>query len=163
MVRMFFGKYQGKKTLEQIFFTDPGYIYWMVDKEIREDMRKFGQQGIRRFADLLRRAAHLRIPGICDWCKSGRPVSRMFLTGHISGGLGVVGFDCDECYPQGSSPTMAMKPSFYTPDAYRSYDKTGGRLLVEAIKFRYFGDTSYRITDKRADEFFDNPANFVNF
>jgi hypothetical protein len=56
-----------------------------------------------------------------------------------------------------------MRPGFFTPDLYRSYDKTGARFMVRSIKHAYFGDVSHRMTQARLEAFFDNPTNFVNF
>lgn len=63
--------------------------------------------------------------------------------------------------PVGGSPTAALTPGFYTPDIFRGYDKTGGRFLVEAIKYEFFREKSYRMTKKRVRAFWDNPDNFA--
>jgi hypothetical protein len=54
-------------------------------------------------------------------------------------------------------------PSFYTPDYFRGYDKTGAKILISEVKHAYFGSGSARLTQKRMEEFFNNPANFVSF
>ena len=131
----------------------------MTEKNIPE---RFSKGERKRFEDLVRRAKHLRIPGLCSWCQI-RPITRMFLTQHTSGGLARVDFDCDECHPHGSPPTASLKPSFFTPDFYRNYDKTGASFMIGAIKYAYFKDSSYRMTQKRLEDFFDNPDNFMNF
>src|SRR5688572_12718266 len=118
-----FRKYRGK-TLEWIFFHDPGYIWWIIDQKIDEDRKKFSPALKKRFDDLVRRALQLKIPGLCTWCKK-RPITRMFLTLHTSGGLARVDFDCDQCQYDGSSLSLAHHPSFYTPDFYKNYDKLG--------------------------------------
>lgn len=87
----------------------------------------------------------------------------MFLTLHISGGLGRVDFDCDECEPGGSSVSVPLTPSFFTPDYYRNYDKTGARFLIDAIKWAYYRNSSERMTQQKMEDFFNNPNNFVNF
>ncbi len=56
---------------------------------------------------------------------------------------------------------MLTTPSFYTPDFFRSYDKTGARFLVSAIKRAYFGER-VRMTQKKMEEFFDEPGHFMN-
>jgi hypothetical protein len=56
-----------------------------------------------------------------------------------------------------------MEPSFLASEIFRSYDKTGGKFLVGAVKYRYFGDSSYRMTQKRLETFFENEANFTVF
>lgn len=153
-----FGKYTGK-TLEWIFFNDPGYIWWIYREKV---YLKFSSPLQKHFKTLIRRALHLKIPGLCPWCKK-RPITRMFLTKHISGGLACVDFDCDQCKYDGGSESIPTKPSFFTPDFYRDYDKTGGKIMIEAIKFAYFGNSSTRMTQKRLEEFFNNPENFINY
>lgn len=157
-----FGKYEGK-TLESVFFIDPGYAWWMEEK-LAEDPRAFRGLDLDRFRTLTKRATHLKIPGPCPWCKK-RPITRMFLTAQpFRESLAVVSFDCDDCAPpRGASPSSAVRPGFKTPDYYKSYDKTGGKFLVEAIKYAYFKNASYRITPKRAEEFWNNPENFTEF
>jgi hypothetical protein len=156
-----FGKYKGK-TLEWVFFHDPGYIWWIRENNIHNDHHKFPQLVRTRFDDLVRRGLYLRIPGLCSWCNK-RPITRMFLTLHISGGLGRVDFDCDECEPGGSSVSVPLTPSFFTPDYYRNYDKTGARFLIDAIKWAYYRNSSERMTQQKMEDFFNNPNNFVNF
>lgn len=153
-----FGKYKNK-TFEWLFFHDPGYVWWMIEKNIPE---RFSKVESKRFEDLVRRAKHLKIPGLCSWCNQ-RTITRMFLTQHTSGGLAKVDFDCDECHPFGSSPTVSLVPSFFTPDFYRNYDKTGANFMIEAIKSAYFKDPSYRMTQKRMEDFFNDRNNFMNF
>ncbi len=164
MLELRFGKYN-RKTVEQVFFTDPGYVWWMHQQGFHNGTSKFKLRADeqQRLQTLIRRARHLRIPGTCTWCKDDKPVTRMFLTQHTSGGLARVDFDCENCTYGGGSRSIALKPGFYTPDIYRGYDKTGGKFLVQAIKYAFFGDESYRITKKRAEDFFNNPQNFVNF
>lgn len=158
---MTFGRHRGR-TLEWVFFHDPGYVWWMIDNNVHEDRRKFSSPARQRFDQLVRRAQHLRIPGRCPWCGE-RPITRMFWTEHTSGGLAVVNFDCDECHPTGGSLSVPSVPSFYTPDLFRRYDKFGAYLLIREIKRAYFGDPSYRMTQRRMEAFFDDSSNFVNF
>lgn len=154
-----FGKH-AERTLEWLFFNDPGYVWWMIDNDIAS--QRLHGAARARFEDLVRRAQHLRVPGMCTWCKK-KPITRMFLTIHISGGLARVDFDCDTCAPGGGSLTTALRPGFFTPDLYRSYDKTGAKFMIRRIKHTYFGDVFFRMTQQRLEEFFDNPNNFVNF
>lgn len=155
-----FGKHEGK-TVEYIFFNDPGYIYWMVEEGIHEDPKKFSPAEQNRIKVLLRRAAHIKVPGLCTWCKQ-RPVTRMFLTMHHGGGLAKADFDCEKCSPEGSV-SLPVNPGFWTPDIFRNYDKTGAKFLIHSVKFAFFQDVSYRMTEKRVEEFWENPDHFVNF
>lgn len=156
-----FGKHKGK-TLEWLFFNDPGYVWWILQNNVEKDSTKFTSAERSRFETLVRRARHLRIPGTCSWCNK-KPIRRMFLTQHVSGGLARVDFDCEDCFPAGSSTTSALQPSFFTPDYYRSYDKFGAHEMIRAIKYAFYKDTSVRMTQKRLEEFFNNPDHFVDF
>jgi hypothetical protein len=154
-----FGKHKGR-TVEWLFFNDPGYVYWMVEQGIDKDTKWFNVHQQSEFEALIRKASHIRIPGICSWCRQ-EPVTRMFLTVHTSGGLACVDFDCDNCAPEGRG-SVALPPGFWTPDFFRNYDKTGAKFLVDAIKSRMFGSRSHRMTEKRITEFWSNNDNFVN-
>lgn len=150
-----FGKHKDR-TLEWLFFHDPGYVWWMIDNGAE---KRLNDPTRSRFEKLIRRARHLAIPGHCGHCS--QPVARMSLTKHISGGLARVDFFCNVCHHDGGSLSILTTPAFYTPDFFRNYDKLGGSFLVDAIKYRYFGDNA-RMTQARMEKFFDDPSNFVN-
>jgi hypothetical protein len=152
-----FGKYS-VRTLEWLFFNDPGYPWWMVDSGA---VGKLEAAARSRFEDLLRRARHLRVPGRCARCE--QPITRMFLTRHQGGGLADVGFFCDAHGPEGNAFGVMARPSFYTPDIFKDYDKRGGQVLVRAIKQAYFGAKPPRMTQRVMERFFDDPLNFANF
>ncbi len=40
------------------------------------------------------------------------------------------------------------------------YDKLGGQLMISGLKSIIFGDPSYKMTEKRCEEFFSNHENF---
>ena len=150
-----FGKY-GEKTLEWLFFNDPGYVWWMIKEGVHR--KRFTGPKLARFVELAKKAKRLKIPGVCPWCRK-RPVDRMLLVRHTSGGLARADFDCDVCAKE-VPDAIQMPPGFFTPDAFRSYDKTGGKFMVQAIKRAYFGSSSHRMTQKRLEEFFDTEGNF---
>jgi hypothetical protein len=150
-----FGKHKDR-TLEWLFFNDPGYVWWMIE----EGADKYLKEAARaRFEQLVRRAKHLAVSGKCRHCY--RPISRMSLMEYSGGGLARVDFFCDKCEHSGSALYVLAKPAFYTPDLFKSYDKFGGRSLVHAIKCAYYGK-NVRMTQKKMEEFFDEPSNFVN-
>lgn len=134
----------------------------MIEKGIHHDPKKFTPSQQKCLDDLIRRATNLKIPVNCSLCNE-KPVTRMYMAIHISGGLGSVGFVCNQCKYEGGSKSILVKPSFLNSEIVRRYDKTGGKILVEAIKYAYFKDSSYKITKQRADEFFDTPSNFLVF
>ena len=149
-----FGRYKDK-TLEWLFFHDPGYVWWMIAEDATKNLRGPARA---RFDQLVRRAKHLAIPGKCKHCN--RAVSRMSVSEHPSGGLARVDFFCDACDLGGSRSFLTI-PSFYTPDFFRNYDKLGGKFLSDAIKQAYYGP-KVRMTQAKMEEFFDDPNNFVN-
>lgn len=165
MLKLTFGKYGpnspggGKKgkAVEQVFFIDPDYLWWIS----KQDGFFFGTNAYL-FEKLCRRAAHLVVPGECHYQGCHKPISRMLMIKHISGGLGAVEFVCDTCNYAGGSPSRIMTPGLHAPP-FKRYDKTGCRYIVEAVKKAFFGDRKHRMTAARANHFFDTPANFVNF
>jgi hypothetical protein len=149
-----FGKHKGR-TLEWIFFNDPGYVWWMIDEGAVKNLTGPART---RFDQLVRRAKHLAIPGKCRHCS--KPVSQMSRGEHPSGGLARVDFFCDTCHHDGPRYWLTS-PAFYTPDFFKSYDKLGGEFLVEAIKYAYYGK-KVRMTQAKMEEFFNEPSHFVN-
>lgn len=149
-----FGKHKDK-TLEWLLFNDPGYVWWMIEEGAQKNLKGGART---RFEQLVRRAKHLAIPGTCAHCS--KPISRMSLTEHPSGGLAVIDFFCDKCHHDGGSFSVLTTPAFYTPDFFKNYDKLGAKFLVDAIKYAYFGK-KIRMTQTKMEEFFDNPSNFV--
>lgn len=148
-----------ERTLEWLFFNDPGFVWWLLNKPDQLDRLSAPARG--RLDDLVRRARHLVLPGRCPRCRK-KPITRMLWTEHRSGGLARVDFRCEDCGADSDSPFISTVPSFDTPDVFRSYDKLGGDFLVKAIKRAYFGADPPRMTQKKMEEFFDNPANFAN-
>jgi hypothetical protein len=149
-----FGRY-ADKTIEWIFFNDAGYVWWMIQKGVEDRLRGAARQ---RFDQLVRRARHLAVPGHCRHCP--KPISRMSLTEHPSGGLARVDFFCDTCQHSGTRSLLTI-PAFYTPDVFKGYDKLGGRILVDAIKFAYYGP-HVRMTQATMEDFLNDPGHFVN-
>lgn len=153
-----FGKHEGK-SLEWLFFHDLGYVWYLVNA--RANFKDDPEAGYR-FYELVRRASHLRIPGLCPYCEN-RPITQMYLVHKPGGGLAQVFFECDTCEPMGPISTTPHVPSFCAPDWYKKYDKAGASVMVAAIKVAYFGSASVRMSQKRMETFFDNPENFVSF
>jgi hypothetical protein len=149
-----FGKH-ADKTLEWLFFNDPGYVWWMIHERAEKNLSGAART---RFDQLVRRAKHLAIPGKCQHCS--KPISRMCLTEHPSGGLTRVDFFCDTCHHIGSRSILTT-PAFYTPDLFKRYDKRGAEFLVSAIKSAYYGE-KVRMTQAKMEEFFDEPSHFAN-
>jgi hypothetical protein len=150
-----FGRYRSK-TLEWLFFNDPGYVWWMIDDGAEKNLKEAART---RFDQLVRRAKQLAVPGKCRHCD--KPISRMSVIEHPSGGLARVDFFCEKCHHGDGSHSLLTTPAFYTPDFFKSYDKLGGKILVDAIKYAYYGK-KVQMTQTKMEEFFDKPSNFVN-
>jgi hypothetical protein len=85
----------------------------------------------------------------------------MSLTRHQGGGLARVDFFCSRCKYTGGSYSFLTEPAFYSPDFFRGYDKSGAKILVDAIR-RAYSIKTIHLTQARKEEFFDNPSNFVD-
>ncbi len=48
-----------------------------------------------------------------------------------------------------------------TPRQMKSYDKWGNSLLISQVKQQLFGSSSYVMTEKRCEAFFEDDTNFV--
>ncbi len=148
-----YGKHAGK-TLEWIIFHDPGYIVWILEDPDKRQPRKIAAE----FDRLVERAAKLKIPGGCQWGCGGNPITQMCLHIHrASGGMGAVSFDCSKCRPDNNGWCM-VRPSFLVCEIFRSYDKTGGKMLVDAIRSAY--GLPKIMNQARMEEFFENDSNF---
>src|SRR5205085_572621 len=63
---------------------------------------------------------------------------------------------------QGSSPTW--RSGYFDlsmPRQVQRYHKTGGKIMVRAIKYYLFGSESVRLTQARCNEFFADDSNFA--
>ena len=143
-------KYRGK-TLEWILFHDPGYIAWMVGKGIK------AVHAEREFDELVAKASHLKVPGECRYCRRN-PITRMALFEHPSGGLADVEFFCADCEPQ-SGQYLMVRPSLLVSEHLKSYDKLGGKFLVNTVRHAYELPKVLRQPDM--ERFFATKANFT--
>jgi hypothetical protein len=148
-----FGKHKGK-TLPQIIFNDPDWFFWAVEKDA------FRNKGplAREADDLARKATAIRIPG----AEGGERLAEYIIhppTGKFSY-MDIIpaGQDVHE----GSSPTFRRPVmDLSVPRKIAPFDKLGSRTLLSRVKLELFGSKSARMTQKRCEEFFDNPDNFL--
>jgi hypothetical protein len=152
-----FGKHRGK-TLEWLFFNDPGYVWWL-EEQFHDKPGIFPPLVRRQFKHLLQLASNLRVPGLCAICGQAR-VEKMVLQSDRDGRLIDVEFTCSGCAPASGPQTAVGRPGFRTPDLFHEYDKAGGKRLVAAIKQAFFGSSSHRMTDERIQAFFAEIGNF---
>jgi len=48
-----------------------------------------------------------------------------------------------------------------TPRQIYPFDKRGSKKLIGDLKYYFFGSSSYKMTKKRCEEFFEDDSNFV--
>ena len=149
---LMFGKHYGK-TLPQLAFTDPDYLFWAMDEGV------FNRYGLRGEARLVcQRATHIRIPQ-----RVGENLVAEY-TFCSSDGRFVYLELVPENSPvhQGSGSKLRLPVfSLHVTRTCCTYDKVGGRALVNALKYYLFGSENYRLTKEHCKKFFEDDANFV--
>jgi hypothetical protein len=144
--KLTFGKHAGK-SLEWLFFNDPGYTQWLSDRTSKGGWKWLSWEQKPLFAELYRRASHLT--GVCPWCKQ-RAFTRMCLIyEHGSGRLNSVSFDCDDCGYVGGEPVSYELPSFFTLERLHRCRQL---WIVHAIKRLLIGNC--KLTQGKMEEFF---------
>jgi hypothetical protein len=147
-----FGKYKGK-SLPQVILHDPDYFFWVFEKGIF-DKGMFVEQA--RILEV--RACNIKIPKAKpdDWCVRyyTDPNGRF------------AGFDIIEIAENSQrldSIEMWREANLDLSVArrFKSYDKLGGRILLRAFKYYFFGSEDIRRTKQRCEEFFSNENNFA--
>lgn len=153
---------QKAKEIGRILFKDPGYVFWLWDGGYLKNRGIYTPQQLQSIATIIRRASHLKIPGYCTWCNDKRPATRMFMTKTYNETLARVDFDCDRCEYEGGSLSIPITPGFKGSDIFKKFDKKGGEILANAIKYAYFGDKKKRLNKNVLEAFWTNEDNFVN-
>ena len=142
-----FRKFPGK-TLPQVIFADPDFFFWLHSRGTL-----YGT--LRREADeIYRKATSIRLP------QPGMVAEYNFHP--VAGFCGVDLVPVDRPAHEGCTRTLRL-PVFdlSITSRARAYDKGGGKILVNAVKFHLFGDSHRRMTRQRCEDFFDNEANFA--
>lgn len=146
-----FGKHAGK-SLPQVALSDPDYIYWALEENafkspcLAAELSEVARKG-RRIAIPVNRPPTKRV--------------RYYIDPNVRKLAVVDVIDVTEGPHVGSSGTRELE--FFDlslPRRLAAYDKTGGRLLVDAIKRHVFGKGFTRLTRARCEAFFDDPVNF---
>ena len=139
---LMFGKHEGK-TLPQIVFADTDWFFWAYEAGVLD---RHGTMDEAK--SVCRRATRIRIPQdgveklVAEYALC--PTTGMFANVEI--------VPKSRRHHQGSSPTMRL-PVFdlSVPRRFNSYDKAGGKALVNALKVYLFGDRDYRLTKDRCE------------
>lgn len=144
------GKWRDKgKTLPQIVVSDPDWFFWACEEDIFKGALK--SQAER----LARRAKAIKLPPT----QSGKCIQYMLTHDGKFAGFHVI--PIDQPAHEGSS-TEVRRPTLNlsAPRAFKSYDKTGARLMLDTFKYYWFDKKSF--TKARVEAFFDDPKNFKN-
>ena len=147
-----FKKHRGK-TLPQVIFADPDWFFYMYEN------RRFKSGHAVEAEEIYKRATSIKIRQdgkeelVADYFRD--PVTDRFYGISIG--------------PQ-SSPRPECRRSFLyrtdvidlsVPRLFADYDKSGYRDLIGTLKNHFFGSTSYKMTKKRCEAFFDDDSKFV--
>lgn len=145
-----FGKHRGK-TLPQIVLTDPDWFFWAVESDV------FKSPALKKEAEeISRKATRIRIPR-----GAGSKVEYVI---HPSVGklADVTVIPANHPRHEGASPTRRSDHfDMSMPRKIAPYDKTGGKIMLRAIKHYVFGGSGARLTQARCEEFFDDDGNFA--
>ena len=149
--RLTFGKHKGK-TLPQIVFSDPDWFFWAWENEIfdtpvlRGEVTRINERarriripndgGVDRIAEYIIHPATRNVTDV-DFVPKSQT--------HIYGAGGAICRDVID---------------LSVPRSVQSYDKMGGRLVIQAVKPLLFPGVG-RVTRQLLDAFFDDDNNFV--
>ena len=145
-----FGKHKGK-TLAQVLWVDPDWFFWAHKKKI------FQNANNREAKFLFNRATSIKIPkgNPDDW-----KVEYLADTNGKYANMSIVDFN--KPHHQGSSKAYYSEViNISMPTQMARYDKLGCRLIIKSLKAILFGNSQYRITKQRAEDFFNDDSNFV--
>lgn len=145
-----FGKHNGK-TLPQVAFSDPDYIYWAVEQD------HFGTRALStELADIAKKGSRIKIPGTSHVAKK----VRYSIDRNVGKVAGVEVIDASQGPHVGSSGTWDS--DFFdlsAPRRWAPYDKTGGRFVVDSIKYHVLANTK-RLAKEKCEAFFEDASNF---
>jgi hypothetical protein len=141
-------------TLPKVLFRDPDWFFFMIGKQ------KFDNKGLiaEEAKDLYIKSRNIRIPMNC-----GDDLVAEYSINPSTGR-----FEDLELVPRNrahhSGATSTERKEIIDlnyPRILKEYDKFGNNLLISKIKHYYFGNSSYLMTKKRCEDFYDNEDNFV--
>jgi hypothetical protein len=148
-----FGKHNGK-TLPQVMFADPDWFFWAYEEGV------FRGSLAEEAEEVYRKACSIRVP-------SGAILNEQEVVVEYYIHTPTGKFAKFELVPAsrpshlGSSPAFRSKAiDLSVPRRITPYDKLGGSSMISKLKYYLFGDSSYRMTRRRCEEFFEDDANF---
>lgn len=144
-----FGKHKGK-TLPQILFNDPDWFYWACENEVLK-----GKIPDSEVQGIYEKSRNIKIP----------------LQGHVAEFVfdGIRGVFVDmKLVPSdrpkhvGTSYTERFDKIDMAQIRFaKTYDKLGYDLLIPILKDILFGNSKHKMTQKRAEDFFNDSSNFL--
>jgi len=147
-----FGKYKGK-TLPWIVFHDPDWFYWACEEDIFKDKRTLKKEA--RVVN--KRSRSIKIPQT----ESGRQEVSYGFSSKIGRYVDLEIVPVSRPKYTGSTEVFRLSViDLSMPRDNRDYDKLGYRIFLKSVKFILFGDSEYRMTEKRCGRFFNKKSNF---
>jgi hypothetical protein len=146
--KLWFGCHRGK-TLAQIAFQDPDWLFWARENGC------FDCDPLYDEAEWIALCARsIRLP-------AGAAGKVAMYTVDPSGRF--AGFELEDAHirPDGGSPVYLFRHiDLSVPRQLHGYDKGGGKILIREVKACLFGDPAFRMTEARAIAFFQDKSNF---
>ncbi len=147
-----FGKYKDK-TLPQVVLMDPDWFFWAWEEKIFQDKPIY----LREVEDIFRKSTHIKVPQ-----RGGEKIVVEYVINPAS-----LKFDSARLVPassprhEGASQMRRLDVfSLRFPRDIKTYDKYGGKSLIEVLKRDILGNPRMRLTKRCCEAFFDDPNNF---
>ena len=149
-----FGKHKGK-TLPQIAFQDPDWLFWAIEGRVFE-RKEYLKQEVNEINE---KARKIRIPQ-----NNGSKLVALYTLD--DNGY----FDGLHTIPEGQvplwrgSPTLLDRHPFIdlsVPRQLNGYDKKRNKLFIKHVKAILFEESDRRMTQKRCEDFFNDDSNFL--
>ncbi|HMI82576.1 MAG TPA: hypothetical protein VK550_00715 [Polyangiaceae bacterium] len=145
--RLDFGRHFGK-TLPQVIFSDPGWVFWACANGCFESRRL-----LEEAEQVDYRARHVRVSGN----DTGRMVLYTTDAGKFAGITLVLPTIVAEC---GSAAFLCNHFDLSFPSRLAKYDKLGEKLMIRGLKECLFHNPTLKMSEARATAFFDDDSNF---
>jgi hypothetical protein len=147
-----FGKHKGR-TLPQVLFQDPDWFFWAVEND-----KFLNEIQAAEARELYRKATAICIPQ--------REKEDLVAEYYIHSPTGK--FAQLKLVPRSRPEHEGASESFrsdtinlLTPRQIYPFDKRGSKKLIGDLKYYFFGSSSYKMTKRRCEEFFEDDSNFV--
>jgi hypothetical protein len=155
-LRVDIGRHRGK-TLPQIMFIDPDWVYWADESNAFRHNRLLQEQA----CDVAAKAANIKIPSFI----TGAPPVTLAVE-YVVDPLTEL-FSSMEIVPadlslEGQTSLRSDRIDLSFPRRQKHFDKLGGKLILRDLRRLLLGSARRHMTKRRCEAFFDNPANFLS-